>query len=245
MDPITLVLLVMLGFVVLLVAGVGRRRRADSSSTDAARPPLLPRLVAGGAIVGALLSIVGGLIAIVSAFAAERLTLAVPVVAQIEVPPSELVATDARIESGYVSLADAQVTASGLDIETRVWFALGVLLSTVVMTTVLIVIARLAQQSIASVPFEARLHRLLLIAGGTLAIGSVLSQICLATAGSLAQTQLFSLVGEPSAGGAGFDIGLGPWVVELWPVGVGLVLIVAAGLIRNGERLQRDTTGLV
>jgi len=29
------------------------------------------------------------------------------------------------------------------------------------------------------------------------------------------------------------------------PVGIGLALIVVAGLIRTGERLQRDTAGLV
>ena len=44
--------------------------------------------------------------------------------------------------------------------------------------------------------------------------------------------------------GGGEDVPA-PWTIDLWPVGVGLVLIVVAGLIRSGERLQNETRGLV
>ena len=116
MDPCAIVLLIMLGFAVLLIAGVSRRGPGREAH------PLLPRLVAGGALVGA----------------------------------------------------------------------------------------------------------------GPAALGN--------SAGARAHEQLFFL--RPGSID-GVDNIAPSWSLDLWPIGVGIVLIVVAGLIRSGERLQRDTKGLV
>ena len=82
-----------------------------------------------------------------------------------------------------------------------------------------------------------------LVAGGaTLAVGATLAQALGNGAGARAHEQLFFL--RPGSID-GVDNIAPSWSLDLWPIGVGIVLIVVAGLIRSGERLQRDTKGLV
>ncbi len=233
MDAFTLVLLVMLGFGVLLIAGVGSQRRSG---------PLLPRLVAGGSIVLALLSVVGGIIGLVAAFATDSLTLPVPVIARVDVPPGELRIDDAEVVGGATQQATLLLTATGLDTVTRVLVAAEVVITTAVIVTLLVTVARFAQQSIAAEPFSPHLGRLLIIGGATLAVGSMAAQLVGQFAGQRAREQLFALSESAVEGVTNVPAS---WNIDLLPVGVGLALIVVAGLVRNGERLQRDTTGLV
>lgn len=237
MDPFTLVLLVMLGFVVLLVAGIGSMRTPGAPGR-----PLLPRIVAGGAIVGIVLTAVGGILSVVVTFASERVTLTVPVTSRIELTPEQVRDSSARVVEGSAQQADTVLTATGLDLTTRALVAAEQLVTTAVVVTVLVVIARLARQSIAPEPFTPRLSRSLMVGGATLAIGMTLAQVASLLAATRAHEQLFAI--SPGAvEGSGY---VPPtWTFELWPLGVGLVVIVLAGLIRNGERLQRDTKGLV
>lgn len=234
MDPITLVLLAMLGFAVLLVAGIGSQQRTG---------PWLPRIVAGGAIVLALLNVVAGIIGIVGAFAFPTLSLRVPVIASAEIPPADLRASSAEVVSGGTEQVTMQLTASGLDVLTRVLVAAEVVITTTVIVTLLVMVARLAQQSIAPEPFSPRLGRLLVIGGAVLAIGSIAAQITGALSGARAAESLFAM--RPDALGGGWTYGPPTIVFDVVPVGIGLALVVIAGLIRNGERLQRDTKGLV
>ena len=233
MDPITIVLLVMLGFAVLLIAGIGRRKRAL---------PWLPRLVAGGAIVLALLNIIGGLMGVVGAFALDTLTLRVPVIAHAEFTPVEVRAFDAEVVSGGTEQVTMVLTASGLDVVTRVLVAVEVVITTAVIVTLLVMVARLAQQSIAAEPFSPRLGRLLVIGGSVLAAGSIAAQVASTFSGARANELLFAVQSDPLTGSSYVPP---MWTVDLLPIGIGLALIVIAGLIRNGERLQRDTKGLV
>ncbi|MBX9472332.1 hypothetical protein [Microcella sp.] len=234
MDPITLVLLVGLGFAVLLVAGIGSQRRTG---------PWLPRLVAGGAIVLALLNVVGGIVGIVAAFAFPTLSLRVPVIARAELTPADLRASDAEVVSGGTEQVSMQLTASGLDVLTRVLVAAEVVITTTVIVTLLVMVARLAQQSISTEPFSPRLGRLLVIGGSVLAVGSVAAQISSALSGARAAELLFAM--RPDALGGGWTYDTPAVFFDVVPVGVGLALVVIAGLIRNGERLQRETKGLV
>jgi hypothetical protein len=233
-DPFTIVLLLMLGFTVLLVAGIGRRGRTGQ---------WMPRLVAGGALVLAMLNVVAGIVGIVAAFAFPTLSLRVPVIASAERTPADLRASDAEIVSGGTEQVSMQLTASGLDMLTRVLVAAEVVITTTVIVTLLVMVARLAQQSISSEPFSPRLGRLLVIGGSVLAVGSVAAQVTSALSGARANELLFAI--NPDALGGGWTYGSPNVFVDVVPVGVGLALVVIAGLIRNGERLQSDTRGLV
>jgi hypothetical protein len=237
MDPFTLVLLVMLGFVVLLIAGIGSQHAPNRP-----RRPLLPRIVAGSAIVGSLLTIVGGIVALVATFSGQRLTLVIPVNTNVELTPAALRDSAARVVGGATQQAETVLTATGLDATTRVLVAVEQVITTAVVVTVLLMIARLAQQSMSPEPFSPRLSRVLVVGGATLAIGMTAAQVAAMAAATRAHEQLFAL----RPGAVDGAVYVPPtWTFEVWPIGVGLVLVVVAGLIRGGERLQRDTAGLV
>ncbi|MFN4001652.1 hypothetical protein [Microcella sp.] len=237
MDPFTMVLLLMLGFAVLLVAGIGRR----GAPTDA--PPVLPRLVAGGALVGALLAGVVGVVAIVMTFIGDRVTLAVPIIPFIETVPDALRATPGvSIVGGSAQQVSVPLSLSGLDPLTLTLVALQTALTTAVIITVLLMVARLAKQSLSETPFSPKASSFLAVSGIAFTLGVMASQFAGLLAGARAHEQLFFLRTDAIDG----VVNAPPtWVIEVWPIGVGLVLIVLARLIRGGERLQRDTKGLV
>lgn len=234
MDPFTIVLLAVLVFAVLLVGGIGRRESPR---------PWLPRLVAGGSLVLALLSAVAGIVGIVAAFAFPTLSLQVPVIASADIPPADLRASDASVVSGGTEQVTMTLTASGLDVLTRILVAAEVVITTVVVVTLLVMVARLARQSVSAEPFTPHLARLIVIGGSVLAIGSIAAQLASAFSGARAAEMLSTL--RPDVNGEGLTSIPPTVVVDLVPVGVGLALVVIAGLIRNGERLQSDTRGLV
>ncbi|RZS55200.1 hypothetical protein EV141_2190 [Microcella putealis] len=237
MDPFILVLVVMLGFVVLMIAD--SRRRKDESD----RAPRLPRLVAWGSTIGAGVSALVGVVTVVLAVEGDRVTLAVPVIVRIEAVPDDLRAmTDANVTSGLAQQTPIALTVAGLDMTTRVLVALHLAALAAIAITVLLVIARAARQSTAELPFSGALSRLLVISGATLAIGGVVTQVFSNAAGMRVHAQLFEL--SPAAA-AGSTYVSPTWSFELWPLGVGLVVIVVARLVSSGERLQRDTEGLV
>jgi hypothetical protein len=232
-DPFTIVLLLMLGFAVLLVAGIGGRGRSG---------PWLPRLVAGGAIVLALFNVVAGIIGIVGAFALDTLTLRVPVITTAEFPPADLRPSDAEVVSGGTEQIAMVLSVGGVDPLSRVLVAAEVAITSTVIVTLLVMVARLAQQSIALESFSPRLGRLLVIGGSVLTVGSIAGQAAASLSGARVHEQLFELSPDVISSSSYIP----PfWTVDLVPIGIGLALIVIAGLMRNGERLQSDTKGLV
>lgn len=237
MDPFTIVLLLMLGFAVLLVAGIGRR-----GPVDVARP-LLPRLVGGGALVGAGLSAIAGIVTIVMTFIGDRVTLAVPIIPLIETAPDALRATPGvSIVGGTAQQVSVPLTLSGLDPLTLTLVALQTALTTAVVITVLLLVARLAKQSLSETPFASRASSFFTVSGVAVAVGVMAAQFAGLLAGARAHEQLFFLRADAVDEFANIPP---TWVIEVWPIGVGLVLVVLARLIRGGERLQSDTKGLV
>lgn len=233
-----IVLLVGLGIAVLLVAGLGVRKPLGVD-----RAPLLPRLVAGAAFVGIAIAALVSIVTVVLTFVGDRVTLAVPVIAPVDVVPTELRAsTEASILSGAAQQTSLSLSVSGLDTATLVLVALQSVATTAVVITVLIMIARLSQQSMTAAPFSTSLSRLFTVSGAAFAFGGMAAQFAGLAAGARAHEQLFFL-----RDGAIDDVANVPpaWMIEVWPIGVGLVLIVMAGLVRHGVRLQNDTRGLV
>lgn len=238
MDPFTLVLIAILAFAVLLIASLGGRRPAGAD-----RAALLPRVVAGAALLGAAMTALVSIVTIVLTFVGDRVTLSVPVIVSTETVPTELRASaEASVVSGATQQSSLQLTVSGLDAATLSLVALQSALTAAVVITVLVMIARLARQSLSATPFAPKLSSLFTVSGGAVALGAMAAQFAGLLAGQRAHEALF-FIGAHTIDGV---VNTPPtWMIEVWPIGVGLVLIVTAGLIRSGERLQRETAGLV
>lgn len=145
----------------------------------------------------------------------------------------------------------------GLDAVARAWLAAGHLANGIAVVLVLMLVASLAGRAMRSEPFARPLSGLLARTGVVLGVGGVVWQVCFIVAGNLAAAQLFGVRGfamDEDLADRNTDLGLdasglpAPSVegtLEFWPIGVGLALVALAILFRSGERLQRETRGLV
>jgi hypothetical protein len=134
------------------------------------------------------------------------------------------------------SFTTADVVATGLSDGTRALLAagtgLGVLTSVVVLGGVAYLIATLSRGR----PFARPLPVLALIAGATLAIGSLLAQGLTVLGQMSAADELNPVADDVFVVGGDFNPTL---------IFVGIVVMALAFVFRAGARLQRDTEGLV
>lgn len=240
MDPITLFILggiIAVFLAVVAILGVRWARRGASAT-------LLPRLVAAGAILCIVLVAVATLVVVVGAVVSDTITLDVPVIAVLELPGEELHAGSSRVSEGATQDLLATVTVSGAPAAARVWLVAAQLTSGVVTIALLTMIAWFARQTIQPTPFTRQLQQVLLASGLTLAIGFIVTQVLFGIAGSVVRDDLYAIRLTEGA-----DVttlfSLTGVEIDLLPIGIGLTIIVAAGLVRAGVRLQRDTEGLV
>lgn len=239
MDLSVLLLIVAVLVGVAVVVGVLSPRRESAEG----RRPLLPRLVAVACLVGVAVVALGTVIGVAhSLIPTSWVTLEIPVTLTVEETPTDLRAEPSGRLTDAVVSAPTALTVDGLGTAARIWLAAGTMIEGAVAVTLLLVVARFARQSISDTPFTPRLSRLLVAGGVTLAVGGLLGQIVSGIAGLLAHEQLFAL--SPEALGDGIAVPPSQ-TFDLWPLGVGLALVVLAGLVRSGERLQRETAGLV
>lgn len=252
--------LLLLATGVLLIAGAvvflirSRRPAGDPPSTA------LPRFVHIGALIGAAVSAAIGLVTLLTIALGAPVTMTIPVRGFLPVISPELsdVSGPAATITGGPGFTEGSFTIEGLDPAARLWLAAGTLVHTAVIVTVLLLIARLARQASEPSPFARSTSTMLGRGGAVLAIGGLVWQICFAVAGVLASSQALFVTGftidDPSVLDRNEMLGLDPsglpspggeLTIDFWPVGIGLVLIVLAVLLRHGERLQRDTAGLV
>jgi hypothetical protein len=150
-----------------------------------------------------------------------------------EIPVAEYDGQPQLLRAGFAS---ADLVVSGLSGGTRALLAtgtgLGVLTSVVVLSGVAYLIASVARGK----PFARPLPRLALIAGGTLAIGTLLAQGLTVLGQMFAATELNPIADDVFVVGGEFD-----WTL----IFVGIVVMALAFVFRAGARLQRDTEGLV
>lgn len=238
MDQFTVVLIVMVVFVVMLIAGAGR------SKHDSEERPLLPRIVAAGAMVGIVLVAASTIVIAVGAIVSDTVTLNVPLIAMFELPNADQHTGSTTIMSGTTADITTTVTVSGASASARTWLIGAHIVNAGVAITVLAVIAQFARQTAQPQPFTTSLRRALVTAGAALAVGLTASQILFGIAGSLVRGDIYA-IHPPEGVDATTTFALVGLELSLLPVGVGLTVIVAASLIRSGERLQRDTEGLV
>lgn len=241
--------------VVLVVAFVRHRTRAADAPPSVG--PL--RFAFGATIVLTLLAVVGTLISVIEAVLGERVTVTVPVqrFQPLADPAVTEIGVSAEAALGSPGFTEGVFLVSGLDGAARAWLAVGHAVSGALVIVILVLIARLIRQAMEPEPFREPISSLMARSGAVLAIGTVIGQIALGVGGSLASAQLFqptSWVAEGTVSSTYERSGLSSiglpestfaFDVEFWPIGVGLALIVVAGIMRRGERLQRDTAGLV
>lgn len=254
MGTFTLIVaaLLLIAIVAVIVVALRARRGGGSGA--------VPRLVRIGALIGAVVTGLIGLVAVVTVVSGGPVTMTVPVqgfLPMLSPGISDVDGPSATITGGP-GFTEGDFAIEGLDPAARAWLVAGTLVHTAVIVTILLLIARLAGQAQDETPFARSTSTLLGRGGALLAIGGIVWQICFAIAGLLASHQALFVQGfaiddagvldrnerlglEPS----GLPSPGGEITIDFWPVGVGLVLVVLAVLLRQAERLQRDTAGLV
>ena len=196
----------------------------------------LSRVLAGVVLAGAalwgLVSTSLGLYTVIEQLSRDRFT--VTLFADGPLPETASAGT-ARLLDG--SFSTAEVTVNGLSALPR--FLLTLETGTALVTALLVsaTVAYFCWSVLRRRPFNRPVFVLVALVGYTLVLGTVVGQG-------------FGGLGRMiAAGELNADPASGFWplatLVDLGPAGTGLVLLVAAGSIRLGQHLQRDTDGLI
>lgn len=159
----------------------------------------------------------------------------------------------AFVTEGGFSLAD--VTVSGLGTDARLLLAAGHALQGLTFTVIAVVVALLCHRLLRGMAFRPVLTRSINVAAAAIAAGGVLWQVCFWFGSSIASAQVLTVTGwrsdDPRAEDPSFDFATGlpeptfALTIDFWPLFLGLALAAVAAAFRYGERLQRDTEGLV
>lgn len=252
--PIALLLLPIA--IVMVVMAV--RRRSRRLGADAAPITLIAtRFIALGY---AVLTFVFTVISVISTLVADAVEVKIPV-RQFWPEPYPWITIDlgptASVTEGGFSMAD--VTVAGLGMDARLLLASGAAVQGLTLTVIAITVALLCHRLLTGMAFRPMLSRSINIAAIAIAAGGVLWQACFWIGGSIASAQVLTVTGwrsdDPSADDplvTNFDpfaTGLPEpniaFNLDFWPIMLGLALAAVAAAFRYGERLQRDTEGLV
>lgn len=222
MDQFAFVLLVMGGIITLLVLSVGWRDNEGSVLR------LLSTLAMAWAAVSAL-----GVIAVIALplIGGQALDITLTPVVEPEQSPApgvlSLAAESVRatVEPSALSAGAVGLTLAGSGITGIV--------SAIVAGVIAFALRRIA----AGDPFQRSMHRATLLAGVALTSGLLLGAGLSGFARMVVADELNSQLGAER-----FVLG---FELDLTPVLIGVVVLALSSLFRIGERLQRDTAGLV
>ena len=241
---------VLLAILVIALVVRHRRRRTPASTSTTL---VVTRFVA---IAYAALTLVFTVISVVATLISEAVEVSIPVTRfwpepypwiTIEQGPS------ASVTDGGFFLAE--VTAVGLGTDARLLLAAGHALQGLTLTVIAVTVALLCHRLLDGMPFRPVLSRTVNVAAVAIAVGGLLWQVCFWIGGSIASAQVLSVTGwtsdDPRAQDPSFDFATGlpeptfAMTIDFWPLFLGLALAAVAAAFRYGERLQRDTEGLV
>lgn len=244
------------GLVILGAAGAALviRRRTGAPQTGVSGVAVA-RITRGIAILWAAASLIGTLNDALRKLYATTVGVNLPVEQFWPSLPTaaQVNGASADVVSGGFTQAMVQVT--GLDVSARVWLASSDVLQGATNIIIGVVLAILCTSIIKQNPFRITLIRGINLMAITVIVGGLGWQICDAVAGSLASTQVLGIngwalnreqlrwddvnevIGLPRAGN--------DWSVDFWPIWVGLALLALAAAFRYGQRLQKDTDGLI
>ena len=207
----------------------------------------------------AWLSILGGILVtgytVISDFVARSVPLSLPVYTFWPVlPPGASITGGPTAQVTGGGFVSAQVSVSGLDGATRAWLAGSTLLQGSTIIMIAVVVMTLCSTLLRNEPFHAAVTRGMRRLGFTIIVGGLGWQVCSGVGESLASSQVLQLGSAALQNPVTWDdinmiIGFPqptPHLqVDFWPIWVGLAMLVLAAAFRYGERLQRDTDGLV
>ena len=224
-----------------LVAVVAVRGRGDDGATV--------RVAQVVAIVWTAIAVVGGVVAIIAALASPQVAITIPVEEhwpQLPAGASVDGTTATRVGGGFTS---ATVVAEGLGVATRVCWAIGQGLAWLVPGAVAALIAVTCAHLRQGRPFAPVIARMTATTAAVVLVGGIGMQVLGDIAGSMASHELLAWTGAQWEGD-GDPATLLPaatLAIELpfWPIGAGLGLAALAAVLRQGDRLVRDTEGLV
>ncbi len=241
---------IVLAIGVALILGLGGF--LNWPKADTARGVRVPRVLA---IVYAISSGAAALYGAITSLLDETVSLNLPVEQFWPSLPDavRLEGVTARVTGGGFTQAAVQV--SGLAGEARAWLAAGYLLHGAMGVVVGVVVAMLCTSVIRQNPFRPVLVRGIDLSAAAIVAGGLGWQICTAAAGGLASAQVLGIPGwaVDTARVHWEDVtqiiglpGVGrQWTVDFWPVWVGLALFAVSAVFRYGQRLQKNTEGLV
>ena len=213
---------------------------------------LLTRVIAWISIAGVALVTVS---TVVSDLTSRSISLRLPVYEFWPTLPAGatiLSGPTAQVTSG--GFTSAEVYVSGLDTAARAWLAGSSLLQGATIIMIAMVVVTLSSTILRNDPFQPAVARGIRLVGITVIVGGLAWQACSGVGESLASKQVLQLGSTELKNVASWDninmiVGFpqpAPHIqVDLWPIGVGLVMLVLAAAFRYGERLRRDTDGLV
>lgn len=202
------------------------------------------RVIAAGALLVAALAVVAGVAGTASIASDDRTEVRNMLIANPETP-AFTDGIDAIADARYESVS---VTVDGLNGEARAWLVAEHLAATLLTLGLALVVAWVALRLTAGRPF---------VRSATIALGStaILVSACgliEQTAAAIGRAEVVTFLGvdEVGAGGNAENPSYEGFVafglnLDLAPIGWGVALIVIAGAFELGQRLQRDTEGLV
>lgn len=243
---LAIALLIGLALVVLAI-GLRRRRSGLPPTNDTATL----RVTRAAAAVFATIALIATVVSVVDALATDTVAVDVPTQTFWPTLPAEVTATpgsDARVVGGGFTRASLEVT--GLSLTARLFLAAGYLLQGLTLVLLAAAVALLAHRLLAGDPFRPTMSRTVMVAATAMVVGGFLWQVCLGIGQSIASREALFISGwgwkEPQAD----PTALLPeptvmFTIDFWPIATGLALAAVAAAFRYGERLQRDTTGLI
>jgi hypothetical protein len=180
--------------------------------------------------------------------------------ASVSVQPFPWV-TEFEVEASAVGPAQAQldVLVEGLGLDARLWLAAGQLTQGATLTILATIFAMLCHRLLDGSPFRPTITRAVSVSAVVIGVGGIAWQILYAVANGIAARQALQVNswsgGAPNPEIADYlfrtDIGMGipepspHFTIDFWPLYFALILAALAFAFRYGERLQRDTEGLV
>ena len=189
-------------------------------------------------VLGGLVTLGLGTASIVTSAVAGRITLALATLGTL---PAEADAGTARLVTGQYE--SAQVTVENLTPGTLASYLSGQAIGVLTQVAVAAALAVLCWSLLRPAPFRRSLSGVVVSAGAVVLIGGML-QLGLSTLSSWRVAD--QLNGSDTGPGTG-DLGFWPIMtsVDATFVGVGVALLLVGLAFEYGERLQRDTAGLV